>query len=115
MWQDYVMSGTAVLFGYSLVPQVTYGFKTRKRTVTRQTGVMTTLGIATLAYTEHSLGLTFAPVMSAITAGLWGTLTYQSFAYPEIREDAETSPLENILRETSAVIEGTGTDASSTP
>lgn len=84
-WEDLVLTGAGIVFSYALVPQVIYNFKKKVRTVTRQTGLITTLGLASTIAADYSLGLELAASMTSLTTVLWGMLTYQSFAYPEIK------------------------------
>lgn len=85
-WEDYATTGVGIAFGYALVPQVYSGLKNKVGAITKQTGIITTIGLAILIASEYSLGLRMAPVITSISCSLWAILTYQSFRYPSIEE-----------------------------
>jgi len=81
IWQDYVVAITTILFGYALIPQVYYGFKKKKTTITIQTSTITFLGLYTLAVTFLTLGLYFSTFANLITGTLWAILLIQKLIY----------------------------------
>lgn len=89
MWQDYVMAAAAISFSYALVPQVYYGFKNKVKTIRKQTGIITTLGLSAIAYAQYSLDLDFSTITTTAATTLWGTLTVQSFRYKDIKGGLE--------------------------
>jgi hypothetical protein len=81
MWQDYVLTAASISFSYALIPQVWYGYKNKIKTITNQTGIITTAGLTAMAATLYTLDLDLSTITTATAAGLWGTLTLQSFKY----------------------------------
>lgn len=86
-WEDFVFTGASIAFSYALVPQVIYNFEKKVRTVTRQTGLITTIGLAAILPADYSLGLYMTAATTAAMAALWGVMTYQAFKYPEMKKD----------------------------
>lgn len=81
MWQDYVTSAAGIAFSYALIPQVIKGFKEKRQDISIQTAAITSIGLATLAYTFHTLDLNYAACVNGLSAGLWGTILGQSIKY----------------------------------
>tara|TARA_Y100000034_G_C6662987_1_gene290749 strand:+ start:134 stop:409 length:276 start_codon:yes stop_codon:yes gene_type:complete len=83
MWQDYVNTAAIVGFNYALIPQIYGGFKNKVGSIKIQTAAITTVGMAALTVTNHTLDLTYSSVMCGIGSTLWGTLLFQSLKYKE--------------------------------
>lgn len=81
MWQDIVITISTLLLSYALIPQVIYGFKKRKGTVTIQTSLITTCGLYTIAICLFTLGLLFSSIMNLFTGTLWAVLLIQRIIY----------------------------------
>lgn len=81
VWQDIVITFCTILFGYSLIPQIYYGFKNKIGTITIQTSLLTALGLLVVAFTFFTLGMWFSSAVNVIMAGLWATLLYQRIKY----------------------------------
>lgn len=81
MWQDYVISLAIILANYALIPQVIHGFKTKKKTITFQTGLIMSLAVYLVSTMFFTLGLFFSAIMNFIGGVLWTTLLIQSIVY----------------------------------
>ena len=86
IWEDFVFTTAGILFSYSLIPQTYYGWKNKVKTVAKQTGIITTLGLILVAVAGISLGLVWSPMVTFVSALLWLIITYQSFKYPDINK-----------------------------
>ncbi len=86
LWEDFVYTVVGILFGYALLPQVYYGWKNKAKTIAKQTGILTTLGLILLIPAGISLGLVLSPIVTSVTTLLWAILTYQAFKYPDIEK-----------------------------
>ena len=83
VWQDFVLAGLNVIFGYSLIPQVYHGFKKRKKFIVLQTALLTTGALYTQTAVWFTLKLLVAGFVSGFIAFLWTLLTIQSIIYKE--------------------------------
>jgi hypothetical protein len=81
VWQDILITLCSLLFGYSLIPQIYYGFKHKKGNLTLQTSLLTTLGMLVLAFVYFTLNLMISSLISIVMAGLWGMLLFQKLKY----------------------------------
>ena len=81
IWQDIVISIVVVLFSYALIPQIVYGFKNKKPTITFQTAIITSLGMYIIAITYLTIDLIFSTIMCLITGTLWLLLLIQRVIY----------------------------------
>ncbi|MFA6427746.1 MAG: hypothetical protein WCW16_04900 [Candidatus Magasanikbacteria bacterium] len=81
IWQDIVITIASIVFSLALFPQVYYGFKNKKGTITHSTSVPTFLGLYVIAITYFSLGLYFSAGMSVVTATLWLIFFIQRVKY----------------------------------
>jgi hypothetical protein len=81
MWQDIVLTIISVAFGYSLIPQVIYGFRNRVGFITYQTGIITTIGLLLASIVNFTLNLYLSAITTSITAICWAFLLYQRVKY----------------------------------
>ena len=81
VWQDIVIAVLILLFGYALVPQVYEGFKKKQGVIVVQTGVITFVGMYSLAFVYLTLGLYFSALMALVTGTLWYLLLFQKILY----------------------------------
>jgi len=81
VWQDIVIAILTILFGYALIPQIYYGFKHKKATVTFQTSLITGIGLYIMGLTFFTLQLYFTTIMDIITGTLWMILFIQKLVY----------------------------------
>lgn len=86
IWQDYVFTGVGVFFAASLVPEVIKRYREKSQTMNKVSSTLTSLGLYTLAYTESTLGLTVAPIVTTATATLWATLLHQRIKYKKLED-----------------------------
>ena len=71
IWQDIVLGAANVLMSYALVPQVVFGFKKKKKTITSQTAFITLLALVSVVICYISFGLYFSTIIGLITTILW--------------------------------------------
>lgn len=81
VWQDIVIAFVNVLLGYALIPQVIYGFKKKKKTITTQTSLITFIGLCSLVICYFTLNLYFSTIVTFLTSLLWLILFVQSIIY----------------------------------
>jgi len=83
-YQDIILSLISILFGYSLIPQVFYGFRTKKGLITIQTGVITSAGMYVAAIVYFTLEFYLVTVLSFFTGTWWLLLLVQRLKYGKI-------------------------------
>jgi len=81
MWQDIIITIANLLFTYALFPQVYYGFKRKKGTITFQTGLLTFIGLYAMAFAFFTINLAFSAVVSSVNGTLWLILFIQRIMY----------------------------------
>ncbi len=81
MWQDIVIAIANIMFAYALIPQVYYGFKTRKGNLTFQTALITTLGLYVSCIAFITLNLIFSGIICMVNGTLWAILLIQKIVY----------------------------------
>jgi len=86
IWQDIVASLAAVLFVYSLMPQIIYGFKTRKGLIALQFSIINIIAMIGLVIVYYSFGLYFAFGLNILLIFLWLILVFQRLKYGEIKK-----------------------------
>ena len=81
IWQDIVITIANLMFTYSLVNQVVYGFKKKKGFLTITTSVLTFIGLYAMTVAFFSLSLYFSAIVAFINATLWFILFVQRVVY----------------------------------
>lgn len=81
VWQDSVLTFIIIIFGYALIPQIYYGFKHKKATMTLQTSAITFSGILVVAFTYYTLELYMSSFINLILASFWLILFIQRIIY----------------------------------
>lgn len=81
IWQDLIAAACTALFTYALIPQVIKGFKTKKRTIEFQTGLITFVCLYILAITMVTLELYYTASMNVCAGTLWLILFIQRCIY----------------------------------
>jgi hypothetical protein len=81
IWQDIAIAFANILFGYSLINQVYYGFKKKKTTITIICSSLTALGLYIIAISLFTLNLYISSIVSFITGTLWLVLFIQRIIY----------------------------------
>jgi hypothetical protein len=84
MWQDIVIAIANILFGYSLIWQVYYGFKKKKALLSKQSSFLTTLGLYALAITYFSLNLYLSTLIGVFNGTMWLLLFIQGLIYEKV-------------------------------
>lgn len=85
MVQDIILAVVAVALGLALIPQLIYGFKTKKGLIEIKTGTITSLGLYTVAITFYTLDLIFSSIVNFFVATLWAILLIQRVKYGKIK------------------------------
>jgi hypothetical protein len=81
VWQDIVVAIANILFGYSLVYQVYFGFKKRKGLLSKQTSILTTIALYALSVAYFSLNLYLSAVIGIFNGTMWLLLFIQGIIY----------------------------------
>jgi hypothetical protein len=84
IWQDIVVALANILFGYSLIFQVSKGFKERKGFIAFQTAFFTTLGLYAVTIVYFSLNLLLSSIISFFNGSMWLILLVQRLAYKKV-------------------------------
>ena len=80
-WQDIVITIANLIFAYSLINQVYYGFKTKKGLLTLTTSGLSFIGLCSISIAFFTLSLYFSALAALITAILWLILFIQRIIY----------------------------------
>lgn len=83
MWQDYVITGASIIFVFSLIPQVFWGFQKKRGPIKLQTSVPTFLGLFFISVSYFTLGLFSSALMTFFTGLMWFFLFLQRIFYKE--------------------------------
>jgi len=85
VWQDIALSIASIIFAYSIIPQIFYGFKTKKGLISLQLSILSVVGMAAVTIAYFSLNLYFSGILSIIVTLSWAVLTYQRIAYGKVK------------------------------
>lgn len=86
MWQDYVISGIGLAFGFMLIPQI--GSSWYGRHVNRWSAGLTASGLLVMGVCFWTLGLWLSALAEVITASSW-TVLFILATCARRREDKE--------------------------
>jgi hypothetical protein len=81
VWQDIVIALANILFGYSLLWQVYYGFKKKKGLLSLQTSLLTTIGLYAISVAYFSLNLYVSTIIGIFNGTMWLLLFIQGIIY----------------------------------
>ena len=82
MWQDYVMAGVGLAFGYSLIPQVYRICKLKTASqFSWQTSVITAIGLWVFGATMLTLEMYFTACANIVTATCWTLIVLAKIRY----------------------------------
>ena len=81
VWQDIVVAIANLLFAYSLIWQVFYGFKKKKALISIQTSLLTCIGLYALAVCYFTLNLYISTIIGLFSGTMWLVLFIQSLIY----------------------------------
>lgn len=81
LWQDIVITAVNIIFSLALFPQVYYGFKEKKGSITYATSVPTFIGLYILCFVFFTLNLFLSTIICALTGTLWLILFIQKLKY----------------------------------
>ena len=81
MWQDIAIAIISIIFNIVLIPQIIYGFKSKRKTLAPSTALFTFIGVYATVFVYFTLKLYFTAIMSIISGTLWLILFVQSTKY----------------------------------
>ena len=81
VWQDIIIAIANVLFAYSLVYQVHYGFKEKKGFLTLQASIPTAIGLYAISFAFFTLNLYLSTLTSFFNGTMWFLLFVQRLIY----------------------------------
>lgn len=81
IWQDIAISIANIMFTYSLIYQVYYGFKRKKGLLTLTTSSITLTGLYAISIAYATLSLYYSAITSAVNGTLWLILFIQRIIY----------------------------------
>ena len=85
VWQDIIVAIANVVFIYAMIPQVTYGFKTKKGLISIQFSLLNILAMIGLGIVYFSFNLIFSVFLNIILIILWLILLFQRISYGPIK------------------------------
>ena len=86
IWQDIIVSIASIIFVYAMMPQITYGFKTKKGLISIQFSLLNILAMFGLIIVYASFGLIFSTILNIIIAILWIILLVQRLRYGPVKK-----------------------------
>ncbi len=86
MWQDIVVSIASIIFVYAMIPQIIYGFKTKKGLISVQFSLLNILAMTGLVVVYATFGLIFSTALNIIITLLWFILLIQRLKYGAIEK-----------------------------
>ena len=87
IWQDFVLTGTNILFGFMLIPQIK-DIITNKHYLNLYTCTFTFIGLCICNITMASLGLWLSATPICTTA--WGIILIYSYKNKKVEQQNET-------------------------
>ncbi|MBW2992416.1 hypothetical protein KY345_04330 [Candidatus Woesearchaeota archaeon] len=81
IWQDVIIAVANLMFTYSLIYQVYYGFKKKKGLLTFTTSILTFIGLYAVTIAFITLSLYYSAITAGINATLWLMLFIQRIIY----------------------------------
>ena len=85
IWQDVVVGIVNVLFMYAMIPQLVYGFKTRKGLISVQFSLLNILAMLLLLLVYVSFGLYISVALTVVLIVMWIILFLQRISYGKVR------------------------------
>ena len=90
IWQDIVASIASIIFVYAMMPQIIYGFKTRKGLIALQFSIINIIAMMGLVIVYFSLELYFAFILNILLIILWLILVFQRLIYGGVKKESLT-------------------------
>jgi len=84
IWQDVVIGVVNVLFMYAMIPQLVYGFKTKKGLISVQFSILNIVAMILLLIVYVSFGLYLSVVLTSALIVLWAVLFFQRVSYGKV-------------------------------
>ena len=86
MWQDIIVSIASLVFVYAMIPQIIYGFQTKKGLISIQFSVLNILAMLGLITAYASFGLAFSVILNVLILILWVILLAQRIKYGPLKK-----------------------------
>ncbi len=86
VWQDIIVSIASIIFVYAMIPQIIYGFKTKKGLISIQFSLLNIVAMIGLIIVYASFNLIFSTILNSIIAFLWFILLIQRLKYGPVKE-----------------------------
>tara|TARA_Y100000310_G_scaffold316947_1_gene369257 strand:- start:10899 stop:11162 length:264 start_codon:yes stop_codon:yes gene_type:complete len=86
VWQDIIVSLTNLIFIYAMLPQIIYGFKTKKGLISIQFSGLNILAMIGLIFVYASFDLPFSIILTIILIILWIILLFQRLKYKKVKK-----------------------------
>ncbi len=90
IWQDVIVSLASIIFAYAMIPQIIYGFKTKKGLISIQFALLNIIAMIGLIVVYANFNLTYSTVLNVIITILWAVLLIQRLAYGPVKEDKKS-------------------------
>jgi hypothetical protein len=81
MWQDITIAIISIIFDIVLIPQIIFGFKSKRKTIACSTALVTFIGVYATTLIYFTLQLYLTTLTSLIGGTLWFILFIQSVKY----------------------------------
>ncbi len=85
IWQDLIVSIASIIFVYAMLPQIIYGFKTKKGLTSIQFSLLNIIAMVGLVIVYASFNLIFSTVLNVILMFLWFILLIQRLKYGPVK------------------------------
>ena len=85
IWQDVVVGAVNIVFMYAMIPQLLYGFKTRRGLISIQFSALNILAMIGLLLVYISFELYVSIVLTIILIFLWVILFLQRIFYGAVK------------------------------
>jgi uncharacterized protein with PQ loop repeat len=81
MWQDLAITIVGIILNLAMLPQITRGFKLKRKMMASSTALITTIGVFIVGYVFFTLNLYFSALLQLVGGTFWAILFIQSRIY----------------------------------
>jgi uncharacterized protein with PQ loop repeat len=85
VWQDILVAIANAVFIYAMIPQIIYGFKTKKGLISIQFSILNIFAMACLGFVYWSFDLPISIVLNITLILLWLILLTQRIKYGKVK------------------------------
>ncbi|MGC9309329.1 MAG: hypothetical protein ACP5D2_01385 [Candidatus Nanoarchaeia archaeon] len=86
IWQDIIVSIANIIFLCAMLPQIIYGFKTKKGLISFQFSILNILAMIGLGIVYISYNLFISVILDILLIFLWAILLIQRIKYKKIEK-----------------------------